>query len=274
VDIVVVARVLCVLGWLLPVRFGSRLCCFQEKEFLMSRLKIVVLALVALSIVGTVVAATAFALPEFLNELRVAPENVRFTATSKTTEFSTLRALAPIVCGTSSSRSETEGRGVLGPFHIIFLHCKTGLGGVCTGLGDPNAGEILVLGSFHIVFDKLAGSPSLGAGILFLLAHVHFECREVPIVERVLVLVLGQVLCLIEPINVLQLRAKVRCERSRTEAGDPSEVVYWNDRSEEVNIREGLLGAENEGTSAMSAELTVGPAEIETENREALEIMA
>jgi hypothetical protein len=234
-----------------------------------SKSRSVVLALLALVVAGlTVVGAASAALPELLTRNRELANGTVFEGTSKSTEFSMLNGIAGILCATSRTEAQIEGRGVLGPFHIVFSTCKTTLGGTCTGLGDPNAGEILVLGSFHIVYDKLTGL--LGAAILFLLGHVHFECTNVPVVGRVLILVLGQVLCLIEPIRTLQTRSKVKCEAAGS--GDPSEVVYWNDNSEEVNIREGLKGSENEGAERMAAELTVGAAEVTT--REELEIMA
>jgi len=122
-----------------------------------------------------------------------------------------------------------------------------------------------MLGTFHIVYDVLR--PELGAAVLFLIQNTHFECT-VLIVHK-LILTLGQLLCLITPINSLARRATIRCETTRT-LGDPKEVTYWNDAEREVNIADGLLTSENDSTFTMSAES--GSAEVEA--GEELELMA
>jgi hypothetical protein len=105
----------------------------------------------------------------------------------------------------------------------------------CTGLGDT-AEQILELGEVHLVFDDL---KPLGAAVLFLIEQLHYTCTELGI--EPLILVKGQVLCLISRINALAKSFKIICE-SKSE-GDPA------------NIAEGLLESEDGGkTFKMAAQ--------------------
>jgi hypothetical protein len=51
----------------------------------------------------------------------------------------------------------------------------------CTGLGEAKE-VILVLGTYHLVFDKLGTGAALGVGILSLLEPVRFTCLTTLIV--------------------------------------------------------------------------------------------
>jgi len=233
----------------------------------MQRVKLLVFALLAVSMFSTVVAAAASAaLPEILKEGRVTTRPLRFEGTSRlTTRLSTLGSSVEVTCPETRTEGEFEAARPLGPFHLDFKGCTTTAGGTCTGLGEET-GIILSLGTVHIVYDKLGTGVELGAAVLFLIQNTHFECT-VLIVHK-LILTLGQVLCLIKEINRLQKRATITCETTRT-LGDPKEVTYWNDAEREVNIAEGLLSSENDSTFTMSAES--GSGEVESEE---IEIMA
>jgi hypothetical protein len=217
----------------------------------MQRLKVLVVALLGVFVLGAFASATASALPEILNKAKEVAGAVKFSGeTKKETTFSILKGIGVVKCTTTISEAETKAKTPLGPFHIHWTGCKvnaSGITGPCTGLGDT-AEQILALGELHIVFDSL---KPLGAAVLFLLETVHFTCTVLGI--ETLILVKGQVLCLISPINALSKTAKINCE-AKSE-GDPAEVVYWNDEGKEVNIAEGLLGSEDGGkTFKMAAQ--------------------
>jgi hypothetical protein len=131
-----------------------------------------------------------------------------------------------------------EPNSALGLFHSHFLKC-TAQGGqaICQGLGDER-GQILLLGTFHMVYDSLT---TLGSGILLLTEHAHFTCGGL-----VLVLTLGELLCLLTPTNSLTNIHTIKCEQSGT--GDPSEVVYWKDDGSgtEVKLKESFLVTQND----------------------------
>jgi hypothetical protein len=82
---------------------------------------------------------------------------------------------------------------------------------------------------------------------------VHFACTVLFVTK--LYLVLGEVLCLITPINMAaNKKFTVKCERG-AEDGDPGETVYWNEAGTQVNMgTEGLLTKEDPGTYQMSSE--------------------
>jgi hypothetical protein len=98
-----------------------------------------------------------------------------------------------IVCKSASGTGEeTSNEPPLGPFHIDFKECTGPLGIVCTGLGEA-AGVILVLGTWHLVFDREVGHAFAGltVGTLFLVNTVHFSCGAF-----ILIVTEGEVLCL------------------------------------------------------------------------------
>lgn len=233
----------------------------------MQRLKLLGLALMAVFAVAVVTSASAFASsPQPLNAAGKEPAATKFSGhTTTTTTLSILEGFAETKCPEILIEGELSPR--LGPFHLHWHKCTTNLGGTCTGLGDES-GLILALGTAHLVWDALGTGAELGAAILFLLEHVHFTC--VILGSEHLVLVLGEVLCLITPTNALAKTFTVKCEKG-AKAGDPKETMYWNEAGTLVEIPEGLLSSENEGVSyKMSAEN--GSAEAETS--ENVEIMA
>jgi hypothetical protein len=213
----------------------------------MKQLKILGVALMAVFALSAVAASMASAEVKVLPELEEA-----FKGESGAGTLEMLKGVAVIECAKDKSEGTFEGTKPLGSFHIDFEGCKALKIAACTGLGE-SAETILSLGTFHLVFDKLGTGAELGVGILFLVEKVHFECGGK------LFVVSGEVLCLLtKPLNEKAKHFEIVCKKGK-EAGDPGEVVYWNEKGEEVKINEekgGLLTAVNEGTGVMSSENT------------------
>jgi hypothetical protein len=94
----------------------------------------------------------------------------------------------------SGTGEETSNEPPLGPFHIDFKNCTLSTtGGKCTGLGEATTGTILVLGTWHLVFDREVGHAFTGltTATLFLANLVHFSCGVLILIETK-----GEVLCL------------------------------------------------------------------------------
>jgi hypothetical protein len=214
----------------------------------MQRLKLVVLAAMAVLSLSALVSASASAVtPATILPTTAA---VTFTGESGSGTLSTL-AGKKVECASDTSEGSFAAGAKLGPFTIDFKTCKDPATGVqCTGLGEA-AGVILVSGEAHLVVDT--ESPELGAGILFLVNLTHFTC------VLVLVEVHGEVLCLIKPVNSKTKHFEIVCEETAPGSGDPKETQYWNEAGTEVNINTttgGLLTAFSHGTPEMSAEKT------------------
>jgi len=221
----------------------------------MQRIKLLGLAILAVFALSAVVVATASAEIEVLNKNGVKTSKLKFSGTSKkVTTFTILNGFAQTKCSEVVTEGEQEGSTALGSYHLHWKGCTTNLGGTCTGLDDTaEPGTILGLGTFHLVFDKLGAGAELGAGILFLTEHVHYTC-EGGFVPKTLVLVLGEVLCLISPTNTLVSKVTIKCLKGANN-GDPGETTYWTEAGTEVKMGESkLLASQNEGSLEMSAE--------------------
>jgi len=200
----------------------------------MKRLKVVVLALMAVFALGALASSTAFgADPEALPTA-----NESYTGESGP---GTLRTLGgkEIVCTSATASGSFSGR--TGTLHGDLKGCKSEGGLVtCTGLGEAS-GVILTLGSGLLVYDSL--SP-LGVAILGTLTPVHFSCSIV-LVEKS-----GKALCLITPIETATKHFSVTCEQAA--AGDPKETVYWEGGVlKTISTAEGLLVSFNHATPEM-----------------------
>ncbi|HEV2974575.1 MAG TPA: hypothetical protein VGX69_06210 [Solirubrobacteraceae bacterium] len=165
----------------------------------MRRFKLLGLALVAVFAMAAAISASASA---------VEPVNLPESATGRTwtgesegePEFSSETAEAGVLqvvkCTSAPSEGTEEAKKPLGLFHIHFLGCHATVGTTeakCTDLNHSTAGEILVLGTWHLVFDRKIGGnfEKLTTAILFLVEPVHFSCSSLLLVE-----VKGEVLCL------------------------------------------------------------------------------
>ncbi len=213
----------------------------------MQRLKILGVALMAVFALSAVVAATASAEVVILPKL-AAEETYKGESGKGTLEM--LKGIAVVVCQKDKSEGTFEATKPLGLFHIDFEGCKASIA-ACTGLGEAKE-VILSLGIAHLVFDTLGKVLSeAGIGVLFLLEPVHFECAGK------LMMVEGQVLCLIKPVNKLTKHFEIVCEKGK-ESGDPGETTYWNEAGTEVKMGLELLLTKEDGQpGVMSGENTM-----------------
>ncbi len=210
----------------------------------MQRLKIVGVVLMAVFALSAVVSATASAAVVILPEVAES-----WKGESGKSSLEVLKGASIISCAKSKSEGTFEATKPLGSFHIDLEGCKASIA-ACTGLGE--AKEVLLsLGTFHLVFDKLAAKLSEnGVGILFLIEPTHYECLGK------LFVVSGQMLCLIKPVEKLAKHFEIVCEKGK-ESGDPGETTYWNEEGKEVKMGEELLlTSENEKPGVMSGENT------------------
>jgi hypothetical protein len=190
----------------------------------MQRLKLVVLAAMAVLSLSALVSASASAITpaSFLPE-----EAFTWTGTSGSHTLSTL-AGTKLECASDTSQGSFAAGAKLGPFTIDLKSCKEpATGAVCTGLGEAS-GVVLVTGEVHLVVD--VESPALGAGLLFLVNLTHYSC------SIVLVELKGELLCLIKPVATKGTHFEIVCSESAAGSGDPAETKYWNEAGNEVNI--------------------------------------
>jgi len=207
----------------------------------MQRLKVVVLALMAVLALSAFASSTAFgADAEFLPAA-----NEGYTGESGEGRLLTL-GKKDVVCKKDTSSGVLSGRTAT--LHIDFSECKGEKGlTTCTGLGEAS-GVILVLASGLLVYDSL--SP-LGVAVLVTLTPVHFSC------SIVLIEVTGKVLCLITPIETATKHGEIICEMSTATSGDPKETDYFEGGVlKTITEAVGLLSSFNHGTPESSAELT------------------
>lgn len=211
-------------------------------------LGLTVLAFVAFA---TAIASSASATPP-VNLPEVSGTRSYTGSAVGTTLFETVGGLA-IECGEAPGTSEeTSNKPPSGRFHINFKKCKSlkPIKGItCTGLGDTTAGEILVLGTWTLVFDALGTGEALKTAVLFTVESTHFECSGIE-----LDVVAGQVLCLHTNPTTKSTTHEFSCKQTK---GKPEETKYWNAAGEEESITT-LLTTVNEGTGEASAQAGVG----------------
>jgi hypothetical protein len=158
-------------------------------------------SLLGLGLLAVLMSAAAMATSAFAVQPSNLPEGAKqFAGTNEgTTVFHNLTA-GDITCTTASSlegaeNEETSNLPPLGPFHIHFKECvAAATGSTCTGLGETTAGTILVLGTWHLMFDRPRGGSFTGltTAVLYLLSPtVVFHCTALVLVE-----VKGEALCL------------------------------------------------------------------------------
>jgi hypothetical protein len=166
----------------------------------MRRVKLLGLALVAVFASAAALSSSAFAL-ELPENLPTSTETRTWTGESDGTTgpvFTVLNAEKKelvVTCEKATAEGTEESKKPLGLFHIHFLKCTTNIGGPvnCTDLNHLTAGEILVLGTWHLVWDRENGKEfkELTTGVLFLIEPVHFVCGGIVLLE-----VKGEQLCL------------------------------------------------------------------------------
>ncbi|HEV2974536.1 MAG TPA: hypothetical protein VGX69_06015 [Solirubrobacteraceae bacterium] len=167
----------------------------------MRRFKLLGLALVAVFAMAAAISASAFAVEQPVNLPESATGRTWTGEAEGTSEFSSETGEAGVLVVVKCPKAEAEGteeaKKPLGLFHIHFLGCESEVSPKttvkCTDLNHSTAGEILVLGTWHLVFDRKIGGnfEKLTTAILFLVEPVHFSCSSLLLAE-----VKGEVLCL------------------------------------------------------------------------------
>jgi hypothetical protein len=211
----------------------------------MHRLKVFILACLAVFMFGAVASAVASAetaLPEFTVESKG-------TGTSEKGELA-LEGTS-IKCESATNEFIPTSKK-LGTFTISFKECK-GPSTVkkCWSLGDPK-GQILVGGEWHLVAGKTASEPLIW--LLFAkedkevggVRPIHIECED--ILE--LVLIWGNLLLTISPAKSKTRAFKLVVERE----GEKQRITrYTNNEGKEVEV-EGLRARVDGGTERSAGE--------------------
>jgi len=208
----------------------------------LKRLKLLGLALLAITAFASIAAATASA-EELPNILPCGTEKAPVTGVSEGGK-STFGSGAEVLTAESTLGTQSQTSCKLGTFHTSFLTVKLGTT-VCTGLGDA-VGVVLVLGAFHIRDANVGGKLVVVSA--FLLEDVHFTCG------LVLFLVGGCVAGTILPLSTLTKELTI----GLNVVGSDNEVVTIL-KEVEGSGEEAcqLLAQINEGASALSSQTTL-----------------
>ena len=175
------------------------------------------MALVVLCAFAAMMATSAFALPTVL----IGGGEQASSLTGKVTSAIKLETPSTsLECSSGTGEGTTEASKPLGQFHIHATGCKDFVS--CTGMGE-SADVILMLGSYHLLFDTLKTSLSeAGVAILFLPSATKFNCSGFAEVE---IKAGGMILCLIKNPTALTKVFTAGCEGSK---GKIEESKYYN----------------------------------------------
>jgi hypothetical protein len=215
----------------------------------MKRLGVSLLAVVGLLLVSAFAAANASAAePSFLSS---AAFPISGTSESGVGRLTILESSTFIEC-----RRDTDKILITSATTVVttidFNECTGKIGeasvGKCGSLGDE-LGLILVFLDGKLVYDNVR-SGELGAGILFTIlptTGLHIECLAS------LILIKGQYLCLITPINESRTTSTLKCEQKE---GMPKEKAYFETSEGREKTAEALLSSTNGATAKESGEET------------------
>jgi hypothetical protein len=193
----------------------------------MRRFTLLGLALMAALAAASAISASAFAL-ELPENLPASTTRTWTGASEGEPEFKT-EGGTPVICTSATAEgTETSSKPPLGLFHIHFLGCKSeiakGTTVKCTDLNHLTAGELLMLGTWHLVWDRKAGGSftELTTAVLFLVEPVHVSCSSL-----ILIVLQGELLCL----HLVPTESKVthsfHCIAEETIAGKPHQTEEW-----------------------------------------------
>lgn len=221
----------------------------------MRQIKSLGLALMAIFVLAGMLSPAAFAPAAFAAEPKTLPELAKerkwlgLNDGVASDPNPTLEGLhGKVECTKAHAEGTEEVNKPLGLFHIVFSGCKLVGGEECLGLGDKNKGEILSLGTWHLLFDKLGKGVELEDAVVFLPDTTHFTCGIV------LIEVLGTLVCLdLEP----EAKLKSHLFHCHQEKALQLDKVYWNEKGEEVKNAE-LKCKEGIFAYAHCAELALG----------------
>jgi hypothetical protein len=212
----------------------------------MKRFRLLGLALLAVFSLGALIAASASAELPLLLGAKAFPQT--WTGANDGAEKQTLETLKgeKIECNTTKA-SGTQETDTLGKYNLTFLECKT-ITGKCETDGQPE-GTIVTEGEYHYVDDFLGTAATLGVAVLFL-ASAHFLC------PLALILVTGNVLCLILEPLVSMVTHLIHCTTLAALKGMPLDNDWWNDVGVLQTAK--LESNKNEGAFEEASELALG----------------
>jgi hypothetical protein len=207
----------------------------------MQRMKVIGMTLMAVLVVGVMVAVPAYAAPEFLP----GTAGTKF-ASSKLNSAEAVFHVAGIATTIKCKKAPLGPGGgeltnkKLGTVDLLLLECKSSALPTCTGLTDTTAGSILVTGTWHI-----RGLLPKGSGVvqILLLNELHFECGTV------LVTVRGCAVAKIEPVGVKTMKFTLNYKKG---AGEESEWHAVDTESGE-GMEECVMQAEVNGSAFATA---------------------
>jgi hypothetical protein len=199
----------------------------------MTHRKLLAMTLAVAIAITAILAAAAYALPQFLP---IESPNNTFTGTAVGSSILENSAGTELACTAGSDRGGFE-TDTLGTFHLTFDNCSSS-GVKCTTEGDTTGLELME-GSFHFVYDTLGTGETLGEGLLLLPKEVDFTCLGGLLNNKIK----GTLLCLIHTPLTSSKTHVFRCEGEAK--GKLKEKRYWNDNGTIVEVQ--LLSNLNEG---------------------------
>jgi hypothetical protein len=186
--------------------------------------------------------ASALLLPEILPQAAERTWTGEADGTNTLFEFSGGQKFE---CKETTVTGTEEAKKPLGLYHMAFKNC----GGVsCTTAGDA-AGTILLLGTWHLVFDQ--EKPELLTGTLFLVELTKMECSLLGKVE-----IKGSILCLDLPLLTDQRHFLFHCTQDKGVADEKKYFNAGDKAGSEGKVQ--LLASKNGGTFEEWAELALG----------------
>jgi len=205
----------------------------------MRHLKLLILALAVLGAITATAADTALALPTVL------PEALHSWTGKSTSQFEILNpGGVETTCAAATAEGTLEEGRPSGLFHLHFKECIIDFKGTeaeCTGEGEET-GVILVLGTWHFVYDTLSTSlSSAGVAMLFSLGAVKYECGSSS--DSIEVKPGGMALCLIPNPTALTRRFEFHCTKAGS-AHRPAETKYYDGGGTLVGIAP-ILSSQN-----------------------------
>jgi hypothetical protein len=191
--------------------------------------------LMTVCVAGAMLGSSAFALPTLLIGKTETGASTWTGTSIGNTELQSNGSAAKVPCEKATAEGTVEANKPLGSFHIHFSNCHDSLlKETCTGEGEE-AGVILSLGSWHLVYDTLkAGLTGSGVAILFLVEKVKFVCKALN--TKIEVLGGGMVMCLILNPEALTKTFEFHCKLRTGGTFGPEETKYDNEAGTMVSI--------------------------------------
>ncbi len=209
-----------------------------DRGFIVRRLRLFGLLVVALSALGAVVSSAAFGVTMVL------PSFSALTSGTSSSGPGTLFGATEIKCRRDKDLFGAVSKS-LGTYDITLEECRT-LGSNCRSLGQAvGSGSIVSTGEYHLVLETLGGRDL--RLIWFLVSALHVECE---ILGTTLIVLSGNVLGSIEATGTNRKEFLFHVRATRT----AQEITSYENDSGTLVAAGGLLAAVNEGTARASFE--------------------